>query len=85
MLFGTLTSSQMFYVGHTEVGRLRKGMRVFAVVLGVVPVKAESGAQEILAAVPAAGGVFFITAETSQRRTRSDISHEEFPLCLQVK
>lgn len=53
--------------------------------LWVVPVKAEVGAPEILAPVPAAGGVFFIAAETSQRRTRSDISHKEFPLCLQVK
>lgn len=54
-------------------------------VLRQVPVTAEIGVREILAPIPAAGRVFFTTAETSQRTTRSDISHKEFPLCLQVK
>lgn len=78
---GSLGSSQVFCV----IGKLRQRVEEFAMVLQKVPVRAEAGAQEILAPVPTAGREFFITAETSQRRTRSDIAHKEFPLCLQAK
>lgn len=47
-------------------------------VIWQVPVKAEVRAQEALAPI-------LQLAETSQRKTKSDISHKKFCLCSQVE